>query len=244
MSHLALQRVAVRMLYDPAFQAAVYRDTATALAGVDLSADERSWIAKPDPRAWRTDSGRRARSLVAMLQEYPASVAASDGGIAALDAFFSSKAFHTCVQDGGSLADAFGWWLEKRGGLAGEIAKLERAGAYLRRVRSAGVPRAGTVVKSAWIAMVGAPEGTLLAMKAASTRSASPTASKVEENVLVVREPAGAISMEVLPDALAALLAATPCTRDELLAVARKLGADPGEDEEIVSGLLADGVLL
>ena len=242
MSHLALQRVAVRMFYDPAFQAAVYRDSATALAGIDLSADERTWIAKPDPRAWRTDSGRRARSLVAMLQEYPASVAASEGGIAALDGFFSSKAFHICVQDGGSLADAFGWWLEKRGGLAGDIAKLERAGAYLRRVRAPGLPRAGGVVKSAWIAMVGVPEGTLLAMKAATPAAAA--TGKAEENVLVVRDAAGAISMEVLPDALAALLAATPCTRDELLAVARKLGADPGEDEEIVAGLLADGVLL
>lgn len=242
MSHLALQRVAVRMFYDPAFQAAVYRDAATALAGVDLRADEREWIAKPDPRAWRTDTNRRTRSLVAMLEEYPASAAVSEGGVDALDVFFSSKAFHTCVQDGGSLADAFGWWLEKRGGLAGDIAKLERGGAYLRRVRAPGLPRPGSVVKSAWIAMVGVPEGTLLAMKTAAL--APSASSKSEENVLVVRDTTGAISMEVLPDALAALLAATPCTRDELLAVARKLGADPGEDEEIVAGLLADGVLL
>lgn len=241
MSHIALQRVAVRMLYDPAFQTSVYADAASALAGLDLTADERAWIAKPDPRAWRTDSNRRTRSLIALLEEYPASVAASDGGVDALDAFFSSKAFHTCVQEGGSLADAFGWWLEKRGGMAGEIAKLERAGAYLRRVRSAGIAPAGTVVRSAWIAMVGVREGTLLAM-----RGTKPPASKKkdEENVLVVRNAAGEISMEVLPDALAALLAATPCTRADLLALARKLGADPGEDEEIVDGLLADGVLL
>lgn len=239
MSHLALQRVAVRMLYDPTFQKSVYADTASALAGLDLTAEERAWIAKPDPRAWRTDSNRRTRSLVAMIEEYPASVAASEDGVGSLDAFFSSKAFHTCVQEGGSLADAFGWWLEKRGGVAGEIAKLERAGAWLRRVPAPGVAPAGSVVRSAWIAMVGVREGTLLAM-----RGTKPSASKAEENVLVVRNAAGEISMEVLPDALAALLAATPCSRADLLALGRKLGADPGEDEEIVGELLADGVLL
>ena len=239
MSHLALQRVAVRMFYDPAFQAAVYHDATAALAGVELSAVEREWIAKPDPRAWRTDTNRRTRSLVAMLEEYPASVAASKGGVDALDVFFSSKAFHTCVQDGGSLADAFGWWLERRGGLAGEIAKLERAGAYLRRVRSPGTAPAGTVVRCAWIVMVGVPAGTLLAMQG----TVAPV-SRSEENVLVVRKAAGEISMELLPDALAALLAATPCTRPDLLALARKLGADPGEAEEIIGDLLTDGILL
>ena len=59
------------------------------------------------------------------------------------------------------------------------------------------------------------------------------------------RGPAGRQSLEVLPDALAALIetAASGSTREQVLARARALGADAGEDEAIIADLESDQVL-
>ena len=43
MSSAAVQRVVVRMLHDPALVEAVYADAEAALAGLDLSDQERAW---------------------------------------------------------------------------------------------------------------------------------------------------------------------------------------------------------
>jgi len=111
MSHVALQRVMVRMLYDPEFTAKVLAGDERALDGAPLSAEERAWLREPDPRAWRVDPERPTRSLGVLLQQYPASVALavrSAGGTAPLAAFFRSDRFHRAVQDRGSMALAFG----------------------------------------------------------------------------------------------------------------------------------------
>ncbi len=55
MSHAQLQRVVVRMLHDPELVDRVYADPDAALADVDLTADERSWLVAPDRRSWATD---------------------------------------------------------------------------------------------------------------------------------------------------------------------------------------------
>ena len=52
MRHLILQRVAVRMLYDPALVAEVYRDASRPLSGLDLSPSELAWLTRPDARAF------------------------------------------------------------------------------------------------------------------------------------------------------------------------------------------------
>ncbi|HVO30136.1 MAG TPA: hypothetical protein VMV18_05355, partial [bacterium] len=114
MSTTALQRVMVRMLYDPAFRERVYASDAP-LAGLDLPARAHAWLVRPDRRAWATDSHRRARTLTALLGELPlaSAVAASTRGAAsALDEFFSSEIFHRGIQEGLSLAGMFAAWLE------------------------------------------------------------------------------------------------------------------------------------
>ncbi|MCA9557117.1 MAG: hypothetical protein KC583_01025, partial [Myxococcales bacterium] len=125
MSAAALQRVVVRMLYDPALVEAVYADADAALADEPLSEAERAWLVAPDRRRWRADPHRRARTLQALLEEYPAAGArvARAEGLAALDAFFSSPAFHGCVQRRGSLADTFGDFLAARGGVVAGLAR-------------------------------------------------------------------------------------------------------------------------
>jgi len=71
MSHIALQHVIVRMLYDPAFVQRVYADPHVATADCDVCDDERAWLVRADRRAWSVDPYRRARSLTGLLEEYP-----------------------------------------------------------------------------------------------------------------------------------------------------------------------------
>lgn len=133
------------MLYDAAFRQAVYEAPYAALAGVDLTPEERAAVVRPDPRAFATDPYRRPRALRSLLEEYPVSAwlaATATGDVRTLDAFFSSAFFHDCIQQRGSLAHAFGIYLE-RGARSGEIqdprvswtAVLEGAIAALRRRR-------------------------------------------------------------------------------------------------------------
>ncbi|MCW5893357.1 MAG: hypothetical protein KIT14_22820 [bacterium] len=91
MSHLALQRVTVRLLHDPAFVAALYADPERALAGTDLEARERTWLLATPRAAWGTDRARPARVLAALRDEYPVATALAPARAAA---FFRPPAFH------------------------------------------------------------------------------------------------------------------------------------------------------
>ncbi len=146
MGHVALQQVVVRMLYDPRFRAEVFEAPAAALAGVDVTGEEKRWLLAPDHRAWRAQSELQRRALSALIQEYPASVTLAlraPGGLASIDAFFSDPTFHACVETRGWMAVAFGDYLrstsaefddarlEPVAGLEQAIVRL-RAGAALR----------------------------------------------------------------------------------------------------------------
>ena len=145
MSHVALQRVMVRMLYDPEFTTRVLGDPLRALAGVALTADERGWLLRPDRRAWSVDPERPARSLGSLLQRYATSAAlalrSTQGqGIEPLRRFFRSAHFHRCIQERGSMAMAFGDHLadlvesgESEDRRVLPLARLEQAIAALHR---------------------------------------------------------------------------------------------------------------
>ena len=61
MSYHQLQRVVVRMLYDPAFVAQIFADATTALRDEDLTDQERRWLVEVDRRAYAVDPLRRTR---------------------------------------------------------------------------------------------------------------------------------------------------------------------------------------
>ena len=110
-----LQRVVVRMLFDPGFRDRVYADPETALHEVPLSAAERQWVITPPPQAYGVDVYRQSRALSGLLEEYPVAGALAvrcPQGIARLQRFFASEAFHGCVQQRGSMAEAFGHYLQ------------------------------------------------------------------------------------------------------------------------------------
>jgi len=139
-----VQRTVVRMLYDAGFARAVYADRDTALAGLELTRAERDALVRPDPRAYATDPYRRARALHGLLVEFPASswlASRATRDVRALDGFFSGPQFHDCIATRGSLAAAFGAYLQRAplgdGRIRG-LAQLEAAIACVRRAPSQG----------------------------------------------------------------------------------------------------------
>lgn len=245
MSHLALRRVMIRLLHDSAFAAEVYTDAERALGGVDLSATERGWLTMQPPAAWRTDAARPARVLAALGEEFPAAVTLATVHAAG---FLRSPHFHGAIQERGSLALAFGEYL----GLAPDsraraLARLEWAIAAVRRAtaRSGAAPARGLRL-SAHAVVVRVPRGALALLDAVRTGASGGALGPGQEIVLVAGTPGGEVGLEALEPALAAVLerAADGCTREELLAEARRQGAEPGEDAEIVARLLADGLLV
>ena len=153
MSHLVLQRVMVRMLFDHDFAERVLASADTELADEQLTAQEIAWLLRPDRRAWQADQGRPNRALSVLLQEYPASFAlmtATEGSLDPISGFFSSQHFRSAVEPSGSMALNFGAYLceqidagrvRDRRVLA--LARLEQAIARLHRTSSSLAPASG-----------------------------------------------------------------------------------------------------
>ena len=149
MGHRTLERVYVRMLFDPAFVDAVYASAEVALADLELSEAERAGLVRVDRRAWAHDALRRYRTLRTLAEEYQASTTlllAATRSLASLDAFFSAREFHDAVQGRGSLALAFADFMERvareRCPVAphlGDVLRLERLRARCRRALDASV---------------------------------------------------------------------------------------------------------
>lgn len=113
---VALQRVVVRMLFDPSFVEKVYSDRENALANLELDPQLVAQLVKNDRRLWNADRLRRSRALKILLDEFRTSgtlVLHETGRLADLDAFFSSPQFHQAVQKRGYMALAFAAYLEQ-----------------------------------------------------------------------------------------------------------------------------------
>ena len=244
----------IRLLHDPAFVERLHADPDEALGGLDLGADERRWLLAEPQAAWRTDPARPGRVLAALAEEYPATTALAGAHTAT---FFSSAEFHAAVQERGSLALAFGAHAERSADPRVRVlGRLERAIAAARRASKRAAASAATapeddararvrLAPSARVLRV--PSGALALLAAVRAGAAEPALGDEEEAVLVVVPAEGGdATVEALAPELAALLAcaAGGIARSELFAEARRLGADPGEDVEIVAALVADGLLV
>lgn len=114
MSYHRLQKLMTRMLYDQAFTDQVYADSSQALAGFDLTEAERAQLLNVDRRAWRHDALRQRRTLRTLAEEFKISttiILAETRSLASLEAYFSSRFFHSAIQDRGSLARGFAEFL-------------------------------------------------------------------------------------------------------------------------------------
>ena len=288
MSHLALQRLVVRLLYDPALVDQVYADPERALAGLDLTPAERRFVVAPDRRAYATDPHRRSRSLTDLLREFPGAsslVAVRSGGLAVLDRFFSSSIFHAAIEHRGSLARAFGDYLIALAGTSegdarlAPFARLEQAIARVRRAPiSAPNPPGPAMMADPWLvvsphtSVVHLPAGTLeqhSAILASLTRDGrdpvaaiagdrlelppapAPGADGHDEPLLIegVASAGEGPEIQVAPvtnELAALLLAAAPpgAASSTLRALACRLGAEPGEDAELIADLVRQGLLV
>ncbi len=219
----AVQRAVVRMLHDPGALGRIAAEGA-------LAPEELAWLRAVDPRAWRTDPYRAARVMTGLVEEYPAGANAVG---ADLRAFFGGARYHAAVREGTSLADALGAWLADLAPAAVRpVVEVERAIAAGRRADTTeGEPPGDMLVRSPRCAVVTGPV---------------PAPYACEGDALVTVGADGLASVEEASDGLTALLRAAeaPVARDALLVAARDLGAEPGEDEEIVDGLIADGLLV
>lgn len=105
-----MQRVLVRMLFDPAFVKAVYEQTEASLGGLELPSELIEQLLGHDRRLWNADRLRRRRALKTLMEEFKVSTAlilSQTQSLASLDAFFSSEGFHESVQRRQYMALAF-----------------------------------------------------------------------------------------------------------------------------------------
>lgn len=242
-----LQRLAVRMLYDPALVAQVYAGEPVA----GLADAERAMLTAGPRAAWGADPLRSTRTLQALLEEYPVSAAVT--GLPPLHAFFTSDRFHDCIQSRGRIVEAFGEWLT---GQAGRIAQLELA---IARSRRDAPPTPGCLSRAPGLVPVSLPEDTLTTWQQLRARlgsqplnvlvskgfrpSALPAPSPTTAHWLIERGGDGGVQLGGGSEALNKLLAAAPAPRETLEAAAVRLGASAEDAAEIIDDLLRDGLL-
>lgn len=112
---VALQRLVVRLLFDPTFVERVYANPVTALEGLELDPVLLRQLLQNDKRLWNADRLRRSRSLKILLEEFKVAATlalAERRKLAFLDAFFGSPFFHEAVQKRKYMALAFVAYLE------------------------------------------------------------------------------------------------------------------------------------
>ena len=116
MPHKALNRVVVRMLFDPDFQEKVYQDPGEIMDPLQIPKSLQNELINTDPRAWNIDGQRRKRTLQGLISEFPSAsalVLAHTKKLSQLDAFLSSTEFHESVQNRESMALAFVEYLQR-----------------------------------------------------------------------------------------------------------------------------------
>lgn len=143
MSYHTLQRLTVRLLFDPLFVERLYSNPDAVLEDLDLTESERSQLLSVDRRVWGHDGLRRRRTLRTLVEEFKVSTTialAETRSIASLEAFFSSDRFHASVEQRGSMALAFAAFLsdmQNRGAIEmpqfADVLRLETVTAKCRR---------------------------------------------------------------------------------------------------------------
>lgn len=243
-----IQQALVCMLFDPSYEALVRGDQTLG----ELSPDERAQLCDLDPRSLRTDPMRRPRALQAILEEYPVSAALL--GVPQVDRFFASPIFRAVIRSRGSMAIGFAEFLGKR---AHGVGMIEAAIAQTRRPRP---PQPGLGCSPLIIPLV-VPKGTLnWYQKALRRMGPTPLRALAElsrpwrkrppkgsaEYLLVEGKSDGQTALGGASEGLVRLLlaASPPRPRAEVVATAIRLGAEATEANELLGGLIEDGLLV
>jgi hypothetical protein len=253
-----VQQALVCMLFDPKYAARVRGREPLA----ELGERERELLRGVDPRALATDELRRARALHVILDEYP--VSAGVLGIDGVDRFFASPGFRACVFERGSMALAFGdAWLRDR---AKGVGVIETGLARARRELVDGggpawAPVPGSLRRAPGVIPLTVAKGTLDWYRRARERlgpeplralakqrkpwTSSPP-RRGAETLLIEPQADASLGIASATSGLVELLAAAsqPRTREELAALAVRLGAAEHDTDALLDGLLADGLVV
>lgn len=109
-----LERLVMRMLFDPELVDEVYQRPKRLLQSGELTQEGLEWIQQVDPRRWRADPSRSHRALEGIVLHIPLSIALTSlGGVSPQRylEFFKSVQLHQTIQDRGLLSVAFSEWL-------------------------------------------------------------------------------------------------------------------------------------
>ncbi|MDG1484186.1 MAG: hypothetical protein P8R54_31635 [Myxococcota bacterium] len=242
-----IQRLAVRMLYDPSLVIQVY----TGVSVDGLSDAERAILTASPQAAWGTDPLRPTRTLQALLEEFPVSAAVT--GLSPLHGFFTSEDFHRCIQKRGRLVASFGGWMVAH---AGRIAELELA---IARSRRDPIRASGSLSLVPGLVPVSLPEDTLSCyQKIRASLGPDPLKHLISNtfrpyvlpeppensaHFLIERGADGGVQIGGGSAALNGLLAAAPAPRSVLEQAAIRQGATAAEAPDIIDDLLREGLL-
>ena len=270
--HLRAQHALVRMIYDPAFAAAVRAAPRAALPS--LPAELADALAAVDPRALRRDADRRERTLGVLCAELPASTTlalAELGRMGPLLDFYGGAAFHEAIDGGGPLVLALGAHLQLllaegalRGPHTAAVLALELAGARARRPGVVAAARPDALRRAAGVEPVEVPRGALAALAAAERHrfrlsllpwayaADAPAPSLpplgTDRQVVCALALAGRVTMVELDPVAGALLLSLPPgaarTRGALLEEATRRGGGDRARLEAALAELIDGELI
>lgn len=230
------------------------------------SADPRRFTADPlRPR-------RVLKGLLDEYKASSALAVAATRRLATLDAYFASPIFHACIQSRGSMAIAFGDFLGALDGdpRIAAVARLEQALVRARRGRRPTRPAGRFAAEARWVRSshvvpVAVHEGTLEIVQAvervlfeislapiAALADDGPNLASVPQlgttpaHYLAELDAQGNAGLSEASEGLFALLehAAQPVAGTQLIEAARALGADPGEELDILQPLVDDGSLV
>ena len=246
MSHIALRRIAIRLLHDPELVHALHGNPAQALAGVELSADEIAWLVGVPVATWRTDPERPRRLLHALEDEFPATMRLAPNRA---PRFFASPHFHAAIQNRGSLANAFASFMaEDPDPRVMALAVLEGGTAAVRRAPARSNPSPPGYCRIAPHARIVRVRREAPALLAALRRHGpQPRLETAEEDVLILRNPeTSEVTIESLSTELHAILRHAEALGpvEDLIAVARSLGAHQTEARGLFHDLVASAILV
>lgn len=165
-AHVAAQQAIVRMLFDPAFAAAVRATPEAALPS--LPPPLRQQLAAIDPRALKLDRLIGRRVLRTLFDEYKASTTiflSRTKKMSSLDEFFAHEAFIHVVTTGSPLVLAYPAFLVSRDPSLKPIAAIELGLARARR--HVKPPRDGNVHRAPGVHAIATTAGGLAALQQA-----------------------------------------------------------------------------
>lgn len=246
----ALQRVVVRMHYDPGFCQQVFAGHCPP----DIAAPQHAMLLAVDPRAFACDPERPLRTLQALIEESPLS--SWWAGFEHLKSFFQSEAFHRGIMDRKRLIEVYLDWLTPQ---CPDFCRLESAIARARRrvfPQNEGPPTHLSLGPGC--ALVEVAAGSLeeyqrlrqslgddilasLLHRPRPKKARLKFSSTMRQTLIVQSQQIGGCN-----EALYKLLTEfeSPIPLDRIVAIAGKHGLGPEDGAELFQELRADGLLL